>query len=77
MKSLTEITLYELMAEDFSVYVRQGKEQRFDIEIENDYGKNVVEEQGIHPFAADAFASFCRQYLAGYERATNQGATND
>ena len=72
MKTITEITLYDLMAEDLDITVTKDKRFGFVIQLENDYGKNVVEELGIHPFAADSFASFCRQYLASYERATKE-----
>ncbi len=60
------------MAENFDIWITKDKHFGFDIQIEDDYGKNIVEEQGLHPVAADSFASFCRQYLASYERATKE-----
>jgi hypothetical protein len=69
MKTISNITLYELMSEPVSVWVNKNKGFGFDIQIDDEYGKSLVEETKIHPFAADSFADFCRAYLNSYEHA--------
>jgi len=68
MNKFNEITLYDLMAEDLDIWVCKNKAFGFDLQIDNDNGETIVDEKGIHPFAADSFAAFCRSYLAFYER---------
>ncbi len=68
MKTIEEVTLYDLMAEDLDVWVTANSKFGFDLQIEGDDGV-MVEAEGIHPFAADSFADFCRRYLASYDKA--------
>jgi len=72
MKTTGEITLHDLMAEDVSVWIGKDKKFGFNLEIEDENGDPMVEEQGIHPYAADSLATFCKHYLACYERAKKQ-----
>lgn len=75
MKAINDITLYDLMAEDLDVWICKNRKFGFNLEIENQGGEMVVDEHGIHPCAADSFASFCRQYLSCYERVSQQMET--
>lgn len=65
---MNNINLYDLMAEDFTVYMRKNSKFGYDLEIENEENEMVVEEEGINPCAIDSFADFCRQFLASYDR---------
>lgn len=69
MKKIGEITLEELMGEDFQVWMKKNNRFGFDLEIEGEEGFAVVQGDGIHPYAADSFAAFCRSYLHAYESA--------
>lgn len=68
MKTLSDVTLYDLMAEDLSVWVSQNKSFGFDIEIENDEGQTLVDEKGVHPFAMESYADMCRRFLYFYDK---------
>ena len=70
MKSLTEITLYDLMAEDLDIWITKNKEFGFDLDIDDDQNGALVTVDGLHPDAATSFAEFCRSYLASYDRCT-------
>ena len=72
MKSISSITLYDMMAQDLDVWVSLSDNFGFKIEIDAEDGQGVVEEEGVHPSAADAFADFCRRYLASYDRVNEQ-----
>lgn len=72
MKTLNDLTLFDLMAEDFSVWISKVNECGFKLEIDNEDGESVVEEKCVHSCAADGFAVFCRQYLAAYDKASVQ-----
>jgi predicted flavoprotein YhiN len=80
MTSTSNITLYDLMAQDLDVWITRSSKLGFKIEISGENGENLVEEDRIHPFAADSLADFCRSYLRNYDRVTNeetnQGARN-
>ncbi len=75
MKTLTEITLYDLMAEDLTIWITKNSKFGFDLQIDNDENCTpLVNEKGVHPFAADSLALFCAQYLGSYERATKEAS---
>lgn len=69
--TITEITLYDLMAEDLDVWVTKNNKFGFDVSIDDENGESVIHDKGVHPFAADSFADFCRRYLASYDKASN------
>ena len=50
-RNMCEVTLYDLMAEDFSVWVGKNKQFGFDFEIEGDDETLKIEESGVHPCA--------------------------
>ncbi len=68
MKSINEVTLYELGGEDHDVWLSVNKQFGFNLEIENEAGETFVEE-GLHPYAAESLAHFCRSYLRFYDKA--------
>jgi hypothetical protein len=70
-KNLEDLNLYELMAQDFDVYVRANKNFGFDIEIESEDGEYKIREKGINPAAMESMADFCKSFLAFYNRANN------
>ena len=72
MKSISSISLYDLMAEDLDVWLSPSSQQGFKIEIDCLEGEGWACTETIHPFAADSFADFCRRYLASYDRLTLQ-----
>ncbi len=71
---MENITLYDLMAEDLDVWVGKNAKFGFDIQIDDENGKPLVDEKGVHPAAADSFADFCRRYLAFYDKASQNEA---
>lgn len=68
MKTLNDITLYDLMAEDLDVWVAKSKGFGFDLEIENENGETIVDEKGVHPFAMESYADMCRRFLNFYDK---------
>lgn len=69
-KSLNDVTLYELMAEDLDVWVSKSKGHGFDMQIENEDGETIVNEKGVHPCAMESYAQMCRRFLSFYEAAS-------
>jgi len=70
MKSVGEITLYDLMAEDLDVWLGGDNKFGYVLNIDDENGQELVNERGIHPFAIESLADFCRRYLACYNKIT-------
>lgn len=69
MRTINDVTLYDLMSEDLDVWVCPDyKGFGFRIEIDNCEGEEIVSEGDVHPYAMDSFACFCRRYLASYDK---------
>ncbi len=66
-KSISDLTLYDMMGEDLTVWVGKNSKFGFDLEIENDDGQMIV-EKGVHEFAMEGFADFCRRFLYFYDK---------
>jgi len=75
MKTISTITLYELMAQDLDVWVSRSKKLGFKIEIDGEDGQTLVCDEPIHPYAAESFADFCRSYLSSYDKVILQDNT--
>lgn len=68
MSALTEITLYDLMAHDWDIWIGKGK-HGYTVTLKSDHHHGVeLKEKCIHPFAIDSFADLCRQFLSDYQR---------
>ena len=52
MKSLNDITLYDLMAEDMDVWIAKNKDFGFLLQIDDENGDALIDERCIHPGAA-------------------------
>lgn len=65
-RSMNDFNLYDLMAIDHSVWVKKNEKFGFDLEIEDDEGQTIVHEKGIHPYAIESLAGFCRNFLHFY-----------
>jgi hypothetical protein len=70
---MTNITLYDLMAEDLDVWICKNKTFGYDLQIDDKNGVTLVDEN-IHPVAAESFADLCRRYLAFYDNAVKREA---
>ncbi len=68
MRTLNQVTLYDLMAEDLSVWIGENKKFGFDLHIEGDDRETAVEAEGIHPCAMQSFADVCRRFLYSYDK---------
>jgi len=64
---MENVTLYDLMAQDMTVWVGKSKGFGFDLHIENDDGETIVNEKGVHPFAMESYADMCRRFLHFYD----------
>ncbi len=73
MNELDAMTVYDLGGSDSDVWLSENKRHGFDLEIENENG--IYTHEGMHPFAAESLASFCRRYLHCYDRLI--GVAND
>lgn len=69
MKTINEISLYDLMAEDLGVWIRIDGKFGFNLQIDDENGDILMDEENIHPCAAESFADFCTSYLTAYEKA--------
>ena len=74
MKSFETMTLGELMAEDLELWLTKDSKFGFNLTIEDDKGELVLDEKGVHPYAIESFADFCRRYVAFYEKTQEQEA---
>lgn len=72
MKNITEITLYDLMSEDFNVWLTKNKKFGWNFEIDDEQYNPLMRVEGVHDFAVDSFADFCRVYLSCYEIARDK-----
>lgn len=70
MSTLSDVTLYDLMSQDLDVWISKHKEFGFNLCIDNGACDVLIDahEGRIHPYAAESFAVFCRNYLYAYER---------
>lgn len=66
VRTLSGINIYDLMAEDMSVWVGKNKEFGYVMEVENESGE-IAKEAQIHPCAMESFAEFCRRFLHSYD----------
>lgn len=69
MKTINEVSLYDLMAEEINVKMYRNEKFGFDIYLEDESGEKMAYEDGLHPYAADSFANLCQRYLTAYEKA--------
>lgn len=69
MKTIKEVSLYDLMAEDLGVWIKIDEKFGFNLQIDDENGDILMDEKNIHPFSAESFANFCGSYLLAYEKA--------
>ena len=74
MKSIANVTLYELMSEDFDVWITKNKAFGLDISLDNEEGETIALDKGVHKCAIEGFAEFCRKYLYVYDKVSKQEA---
>lgn len=55
------------MAEDLEVGLAKDKGFGFNLQIDDENGDTLVNEDNVHPNAAWSLADFCRRYLAVYD----------
>ncbi len=67
---ITQVTLYDLMAEDFSVWIKHNPKFGFDLHIEGDDPTETIEISGVHSDAMESFSEFCRRFLYFYDKAS-------
>ena len=68
-RTISDVSLYELMAEDYSIWVSKNNKFGFDLQIESDDCELAINEKGIHPCAMESFADLCRGFLHFYDNA--------
>lgn len=66
-KHLMDITIGELMGEEFEMWLGKNKLFGYLMEVENEE-EEVSREKSISPAAIDNFARTCRQFLFCYDR---------
>lgn len=69
-RTLENTTLYDLMAEDFSVWISKNKQFGFNLTIESDSDNpnDRIEISGIHSAAMQCFSDFCRSFVHFYDK---------
>lgn len=68
MKTLQDITLYDLMGNEYEIHIKKNEGFGFNLEVECEEDEMHVQELALHKCAAEGFAEFCRRYLASYEK---------
>lgn len=72
-KTISELNLDDLMSEDYSVWIKKNSRFGFDVEISNDEQTyNDFAASGVHPYALEGLASFCRRFLQSYSRVASE-----
>jgi len=66
MKEIGDITLEELMAEEFGVTVRKNPKFGYNVTLIDEDDEEIIGE-GVHPYAIESFASLCRRFLSSLE----------
>jgi hypothetical protein len=74
MKTLNDVSLYDVMAQDLDVWVTKDKKFGFTLEVDGENGEELIRESGLHPCATDSFADFCRRFLSAYDNANKSEA---
>ena len=70
MIKMSEITLYELMAQDMKISMEPNISFGFDLQLSDEADRiTLMDEKGVHPYAAECFAEFCVKYLVAFEQA--------
>lgn len=67
--NMNNITMYDLMAEDLTIWVQRNKKFGFDLQIEGDDPNERIEINGVHSYAMESFSDFCRRFLHFYDKA--------
>lgn len=67
MKTMVDITLYDLMAEDLDVWINKNSKFGLNLEIDDERGEPLIREEGINVSAIASFADFCRSFLVSYD----------
>jgi uncharacterized membrane protein YfhO len=72
IKSLCDLTLSELMGIDHSIWFKRNNKFGFDVEIDNDESQTMYKESGVHPYAVESLATFCRRFINQYDAMINK-----
>jgi hypothetical protein len=71
--NIGEITLEQLMAEDYYVHIKNHPKFGYDVTLEcEEDPSNTVSGVGVHPDAMESFASLCRAFLRQYDKAQEE-----
>lgn len=73
MYTMNDITLYDLMAEDLGVRITKNKRFGYDLQIDNENGVTIVNEQGVHPCAIESYVDMCRRFVCFYDKIESEG----
>jgi hypothetical protein len=68
-KNLSELTVYDLMGEDYNVWIKKNEKFGYDLEIESDNPNERIKIEGIHNMAMESFSDFCKRFLRFYDEA--------
>ena len=72
MKTISSVTLYDLMAEDTDVWISKNSKFGINLELDDENGEPLLRDEGIHSGAAESLALFCKGYLKAYENMTKE-----
>jgi len=66
--NIGEVTLEQLMAEDYYVFIKNHPKYGYNVSLVSDEVEDDVIGVGVHPDAIESFASLCRTFLRAYEK---------
>jgi len=65
--NIGEITLEDLMGEDYYVFIKNHPKFGYNMTLVSDEVEDDVVGVGIHPDAMESFAHFCRAFVRKYD----------
>lgn len=70
--SISELSLYDLMGQEYELWLTNNKEFGFDLEITSEDEGVKIRALGVHPFAIESFADFCKRFVNQYDNACHR-----
>src|SRR5690606_3994059 len=70
--STNSLSLYDLMAAGHYLFLKKNDKFGYNLEILGEDGKTLVNEKGVHEYAVDELAAFCKNCLSQYTKITGE-----
>lgn len=68
LKSLERLSIYDVLGEEHNIFLKKNTRHGFDLLVQNVDSSDEFGETGLHPYAIQSLAAFCRSFLRGYNK---------